>query len=278
MPRLANHRSTANTVMPIEPKGTRPISTLWPDRRSQSSEPTPMPIENTASSSVTTPWSPPSVSLAKPAKVVRKIEPKNHSQEMPRIDRNTERLPRAWPTLRQVSVNGFQLIVRPGSGAGDARDEARGNAPDQRKRDRGARHPVRPDTGHADQDAAQDGAQQNGDEGTHLHQAVAADQLGVVAGAAAGTRTSPGPNSVECRPIRNTPANSRATTCQTKPAPITSMMAISRFLMKRINAALSYLSASWPAVAENSTKGRMKTPPITAPADFGSRPPHSAAL
>ena len=28
----AKYRSTANTVMPIEPNGTRPISTLCPDR------------------------------------------------------------------------------------------------------------------------------------------------------------------------------------------------------------------------------------------------------
>ncbi len=50
----AKYRSSANSVMPIEPNGTRPISTLWPDSRSHSSDPTPMPIENTASSSVTT--------------------------------------------------------------------------------------------------------------------------------------------------------------------------------------------------------------------------------
>ncbi|MCY1227163.1 hypothetical protein D9M72_394250 [compost metagenome] len=63
-PWLAKYRSTANTVMPIEPNGTRPISTWRPDKRSHSSEPVPMPSENTASSSVTTFWSPPSTSLA----------------------------------------------------------------------------------------------------------------------------------------------------------------------------------------------------------------------
>src|SRR5436853_5683806 len=78
-----------------------------------------MPIENTASRSVTTPWAPPSVSLAKPAKVVRKIEPKNHSHEIPSSDRNTVRLPRACPRLVKVSLTGFQLIASAGSEAGE---------------------------------------------------------------------------------------------------------------------------------------------------------------
>ena len=38
--------------MPIDPSGTRPISTLCPDSRSQASEPSAVPIENDASSSV----------------------------------------------------------------------------------------------------------------------------------------------------------------------------------------------------------------------------------
>ena len=105
--------------MPMEPKGTRPISTLWPDRRSHISEPAPMPMENTASSIVTTWASPPSTSRAKPVKVVRNTEPKNHSQEMPIIDRNTVRLPRACSRFFQVSVTGFQLMRSAGSGAGE---------------------------------------------------------------------------------------------------------------------------------------------------------------
>ena len=40
------------------------------------------------------------------------------------------------------------------------------------------------------------------------------------------------------------------------------MMAISNSLTKRISRDFSYLSASWPAVAENSMNGTMKTAPI----------------
>ena len=49
-------------------------------------------------------------------------------------------------------------------------------------------------------------------------------------------------------------------------------MPISSDLMKRISTALSYLSASWPLVAENSRKGAMNSAPITSPAiDDGSQ-------
>ena len=70
-PRLASHRSSANSVRPIEPNGTRPSSTLRPDSRSHSSEPTPMPTENSASRNVTTCSSPPRTSLARSRRTAR---------------------------------------------------------------------------------------------------------------------------------------------------------------------------------------------------------------
>jgi len=78
-----------------------------------------------------------------------------------------------------------------------------------------------------------------------------------------------GPNSVECRPIRNTQASSSATCCATKPQPASAMIAISSHFTKRISCALSCLSASCPLVAENSRKGRMNSAPITSPASDG---------
>ena len=41
----------------------------------------------------------------------------NQNQEMPRMDRNTVRLPRVKPMVRQVSVMGFQFTFSPGSAA-----------------------------------------------------------------------------------------------------------------------------------------------------------------
>lgn len=60
-----------------------------------------------------------------------------------------------------------------------------------------------------------------------------------------------------------------ATLPATKPTAATSMMAISRFFTKRIMRVLSYLSVSWPEVAENSKNGRMNSAPITSPAMAG---------
>ena len=85
-----------------------------------------------------------------------------------------------------------------------------------------------------------------------------------------------GPKTVECTPIRNVPAYSSPTSCSRKPAPPTTMMAISSDLTKRMTRDLSYLSESCPDVAENSTNGRMKIAEITNAAVFASTPSNSA--
>ncbi len=46
MPGRAKYRSTQKAVMPKAPSGTRPISTVRRDSFSHSSEPTPVPTEN----------------------------------------------------------------------------------------------------------------------------------------------------------------------------------------------------------------------------------------
>lgn len=116
--RDAKYRSMANTLMPIAPSGTRPISTCRRLSVSHSSEPAPMPTENTTSSSEATCSSPCSTSFAKLGNWLKNTAPKNHIHEMPRSERNTTMLPCASLRLRQVSLNGFQLITRPGSVAG----------------------------------------------------------------------------------------------------------------------------------------------------------------
>ena len=106
--------------MPIAPSGTRPISTWRRESTSHSSEPTPMPTENTTSSSDATCSSPCSTSFAKAGNWARNAAPKNHIHEMPSSERKTTRLPCASLRLRQVSLTGFQLMTRPGSVDGDA--------------------------------------------------------------------------------------------------------------------------------------------------------------
>ncbi len=106
--------------MPIAPSGTRPISTCRLLNTSQSSEPVPMPIENTTSSSDATCSSPCSTSLANAGNSDRKTAPKNHIHEMPSNDRKTTTLADASFRLRQVSLTGFQLMRSCGSVEGDA--------------------------------------------------------------------------------------------------------------------------------------------------------------
>ncbi len=84
-----------------------------------------------------------------------------------------------------------------------------------------------------------------------------------------------GPKRVECRPIRNTQASNTGTLPTQKPMAASSMMPISSHLTKRMTTVLSYLSVSWPLVAENSRKGRMKSAPITSPAMLAGSQPSS---
>ena len=104
--------------MPKAPSGTRPISTWRRDSVSHSSEPMPMPTENTTSNSEATCSSPCSTSLAKLGKLLRNTAPKNHIHEMPSSERNTTTLRCASRRLASVSLTGFQLMTRPGSVAG----------------------------------------------------------------------------------------------------------------------------------------------------------------
>ena len=69
--------------------------------------------------------------------------------------------------------------------------------------------------------------------------------------------------------MRNTQASSTTTSVVQKPKAASAIMAISSDLTKRITRALSYLSVSWPLVAENSRNGRMNSAPITRPAICG---------
>src|SRR5207245_4817641 len=87
--RDAKYKSMENTLMPIAPSGTRPISTCRFDSTSHSSEPMPMPTENTTSKSDATCSLPLSTSFAKDGNCDRNTAPKNHIHEMPSNERNT---------------------------------------------------------------------------------------------------------------------------------------------------------------------------------------------
>ena len=69
-----------------------------------------------------------------------------------------------------------------------------------------------------------------------------------------------GPNSEDCAPIRNKVVSISGSDSSAKAVAASAMMPISASLMSRIRWLFSYLSASWPAVAENRKKGRMNSP------------------
>ncbi len=88
-----------------------------PDMRSHSSEPMPTPTANAASKRVVIASLPFRISSVYAGIWIVIAEPKNQNHEMPRIDRNTLRSARANRTMRQVSCQAFQLMVKPGSTA-----------------------------------------------------------------------------------------------------------------------------------------------------------------
>ncbi len=86
-----------------------------------------------------------------------------------------------------------------------------------------------------------------------------------------------GPKMVDCTPISASATNmSTRSRCQNPMTPI-AMMPISNSLMCRIRRDFSNLSASWPAVADSRTKGRMKMPAARFTSVFASNAVSDAA-
>ena len=85
-----------------------------------------------------------------------------------------------------------------------------------------------------------------------------------------------GPKSVDCRPKRKRVASRSATLRCMNPIAPRIAMAISSSFVARMTRALSYLSASCPAVAENRKKGRMKSAPARFTSTSGRIPPACA--
>ena len=75
----------------------------------------------------------------------------------------------------------------------------------------------------------------------------------------------------------NNAALSSQMLCRKKPALANSMMPISNTFTTRIIFDFSYLSASWPAVAENRKYGRMNMPGSTVTSKVESREVRLAA-
>ena len=81
-----------------------------------------------------------------------------------------------------------------------------------------------------------------------------------------------GPNTVECRPIRNSAASRKGTEAAKKPAAASNAIEISASLTQRISVALSKASAICPAEAENRNIGSTKRPDASWTISVGARP------
>ena len=163
--------------MPIAPSGTRPISTWRRDSTSQSSEPTPMPTENTTSSSEATCSSPCSTAFAK-----RRELGQEGGAEEPHPRDAEERA-----EDDEVAVGELQVAPRLGDrvpvddqrrvGRRRRRHRLRRQPAEDGDADAGVGDVLRADPGHGDEQAAGEVAEQDGDEGAHLDHAVAAGEL-----------------------------------------------------------------------------------------------------
>ncbi len=98
-PRDAKYRSIENTLMPMAPSGTRPISTWRRESTSHSSDPMPMPIENTTSRSEATCSLPCSTSLARLGNCAQK-----HRTEEPHPADAQQRAEHHGVFVRQLEV------------------------------------------------------------------------------------------------------------------------------------------------------------------------------
>ena len=122
------------------------------------------------------------VATERPAREVRKlredegaVEPEPGDAE----DREEDRAHLAREANRAPRLCGeVEAQAKPGIGGRCRRDGARGEAPEDGDGERDASDGERPRApGHRAEDAAEDGAEQDGDERPHLDQAVAADEL-----------------------------------------------------------------------------------------------------
>lgn len=109
-------RSCANSVSPIDPNGTSPISTSLPESRSQSIEPSPMPTVKIASSSVT------GVAVTAEHGKGGKLREQRAVKPEPRDAENRQKhgavVARETDVARRVSDKGLRLTLSAGSGAG----------------------------------------------------------------------------------------------------------------------------------------------------------------
>ncbi len=172
----AEAKSQQNSEMPSAANGTSRADTSPCSSRAHCMEPTPTPIANTDSSSVSTVPSECSVSRATTGNSVISVAPMVQNHDRPRTDSQIGRMAAAWRVTRQVSANTFGAMRSDGSAAGDVGIMQAATSPSSASASTG-----RADPGGAvrqqHQCAARDGAADDRQECRRLDHAVAGDQF-----------------------------------------------------------------------------------------------------
>ena len=178
-----------------------------------------------------------------------KVAPTRKNQEMPRIDRKTSRRPAAWRRMAAVSEARFQLIFRPGASAGAAGIFRLASQPATATVTTAPATSIEPPSAAISSAPAMVPAR--------IARKVPASSQAFPASSSPSERCCgrmpylSGPKKVDCVPMRNSTAMRKGTWPRTRPATARPMIAISATLTARISRALSNLSATCPAVAEN---------------------------
>ena len=113
----AKYRSSMNALTPNAPSGTRPISTVRPDSFSHSSEPTPTPIENSASAKMYSDAVPPRFTSAYTGNCAVRTVPMNQNQDTPSTALRTASWRRVSCQMRHDCLTMLKSTRSPGSPA-----------------------------------------------------------------------------------------------------------------------------------------------------------------
>jgi hypothetical protein len=160
--------------------------------------------------------------------------------------------------LRQVSENGLRLTTSSGNRRRRRRDAAAAQVAEDRDHQAGDGHPGRMPRAPASRPPASVPIRM-ATKGAGLDQRVAADQF-TFAQVLRQDRVLDRPEQRRMQAEQKQRREQNRQAVQREAEQATPMMTISSSFTRRASFALSYLSASWPAVAENRKKGRMKIP------------------
>src|ERR1035441_4973184 len=172
-------RESAKNPMKAAPMGTRPSSTLSPERRPASMLPTPMPTARKAQSRET-PLSPMrSTSLPKYCRSVLRSTPANQKYDTPRTASQRGLSWSRWRVLAAISAKGFQRKGWVGPGHRDARNASAGGEADGSDGEGGRADAPGRGLPHREENAAAGDAEDDGDEGDRKSTRLNSSHLGI---------------------------------------------------------------------------------------------------